>query len=213
LTEAKGESDVGLDNRKHQKKLERRKAKDRARAKAEREHRLETSRKDFELVPSAPILHCFYSKIIWEAGIGFVLLSRTLPGGKVAFARFLIDMYCVGVKNVDQGIVSAAQYESDMISSILNEHEVEAMQPACARKLIEGSVAFAARYRLAPAAEYASAMRIFGTIDAAECTQEFVYGRNGKPVFIQGPYDSEQRTIEILEAIERGPIQALEGPG
>ena len=44
---------------------------------------------------------------LWKAGIGHVLLSRQLGSGEVAFAVFLVDMYCFGVKDVMINVLPA----------------------------------------------------------------------------------------------------------
>jgi len=41
----------------------------------------------------------------------------------------------------------------------------------------------------------------FGDIDAGECTEEFTYGKDGKPYFFAGPYDSRSRCREILNIL------------
>ena len=61
-----------------------------------------------EAASRAPILHCCYLKALWEVGIGNVLVSRLLSSGEVAFVVFLVDVYCLGVKNLFLNIVPRA---------------------------------------------------------------------------------------------------------
>ncbi len=45
------------------------------------------------------------------------------------------------------------------------------------------------------------ARHIFGDIDAAECTEEFEFGKDGKPLFIAGPNDTPGRCWEIIKML------------
>src|SRR5438552_19213255 len=51
------------------------------------------------------ILDCWETDDIWTQGIGYVGLSRELPNGSIAFATFLVDRHCLGVKNAFAEIV------------------------------------------------------------------------------------------------------------
>jgi hypothetical protein len=60
---------------------------------------------------------------------------------------------------------------------------------------------------LPPHADYGIARRIFGDISAEACSEEFTYGKDGKPLFIAGPYDDEAKCQRVLRLMEkhRGP--------
>jgi hypothetical protein len=73
--------------------------------------------------------------------------------------------------------------------------------PACARKLVEGGVAYAADLGLSPHPDYRIASLIFGDVDAATCDREFTYGKDGKPFFVAGPYDGPARCHQVMQAL------------
>ena len=191
---------MGVDPRKRQKKLEKQKAKKKA-------ERNEIARRQSQGMPArleasnrAPIMHCCYSTALWEVGIGNVLVSRQLSSGNVAFVAFLVDVYCLGVKNVHLDILPRAVYDSKIYDHLLRQGPVRQIKPECARKLIEGAVEYAAASGLPPAAEYRVGMLIFGDISAEACPEQFVFGREGKPFFCAGPHDDAARCEEILRA-------------
>ena len=68
-----------------------------------------------------------------------------------------------------------------MYGKLLREHDPVTLEPAAARKLIEGAVAFARAHGLPPHRDYPKAMLIFGDVDPNACGDEFAYGKNGKP--------------------------------
>ena len=81
-----------IDPRRRQKKLERRKAKQKTerRELARRESGGLAARPAHAV--TAPILHCCTTAGIWDVGMGEVLVSRQLAGGQVAVVVFLVDM-------------------------------------------------------------------------------------------------------------------------
>jgi hypothetical protein len=51
--------------------------------------------------------------------------------------------------------------------------------------------------------EYKKASRVFGGITTAGCDEQFIFGQNDKPLYIQGPSESPacvERILPVLEA-------------
>ncbi|WP_295458472.1 hypothetical protein, partial [uncultured Thiodictyon sp.] len=139
----------------------------------------------------APIADVFAPSNYHDIGIGTVWFNRRLPDGRYAIAGFVVDTYCLGVKNALYNIVDEAEYASLLAHIQSGAVEVlERQEPEYACKLVEGAVDYAKALGFEPHADYRIARAIFGGIDAASCTVEFSYGRDGKPLYIQGPDDS-----------------------
>lgn len=147
-----------------------------------------------------PVLDCCCTATMWDDGMGNVLLSRTLPDGRVAFAVFLVDLYCLGVKDAFGHIVTQGEYK-DFHADLASRGQLDKLAPAECRELVEGAVEYAADLGLRPHADYRKVFPIFGDIDREDCDEEFVYGDNGKPHFIAGPSDSPQRCQQIVNTL------------
>jgi hypothetical protein len=193
---------VPIDPRRRQKKLERRKAK-------QKNQRRELARREAQGMPArleqasaAPILHCCTTAEIGKRGMGQVLVSRQLGHGKVAYVVFLLDTYCLGVKDVMMDIVPRAVYERNLYAKLTRQGPLMPLKPECARKLVEGAVAYALDLGLAPHADYRAAKGVFGDIRAEECDQAYVFGKDGKPLFVAGPYDDPERCRYIRRTLE-----------
>jgi hypothetical protein len=133
--------------------------------------------------------------------MGSVLLSRQLPDGRVAVAVFLLDVYCLGVKDAIAQILHRSTYESEFVRKTRSQFTVRPMSPAAVRKLVEGAVAYAADLGIAPHPDYHKAKLLFGDIDPAECAEEFTYGKDGKPFFVAGPHDTPERCQQIMSTL------------
>jgi hypothetical protein len=191
------------DPRKRQKKQEQRAAKRKAKLKERTREQQTGLAERLAAAVKYPVLQCWASDDVWTQGMGWVCLSRELPGGSVAFGVFLVDRYCLGVKNAFADVAGRFAYEDRIVGKLRSGSGVRELSPAAARKLVEGSVAYAAALGLHPHADYHKAKRIFGDIDAAECKEEFEFGKDGKPCFIAGPNDTPERCRLILHTLER----------
>jgi hypothetical protein len=192
---------MAIDPRKRQKKLQRRASK-------RKEHRhTKTQRHSPNLVQQlrdaarAPVLHSWIPSDERTNGMGHVLISRELPNGSVAIGMFMVDLYCLGVKDAFAQIVGKFTYESKFAQNSEFRSRCRAAQPAAARKLVEGAVAYAANLGLSPHSDYEVAKLIFGDIDPSACHDEFEFGQNGKPHFMAGPFDSPARCKSILAVL------------
>jgi hypothetical protein len=196
---------MALDPRKRQKKLERKKAKER---KSLAVARARSSIDRFAQSAAAPIHDCFHSADLWEQGIGWVVISRQLSNGQLAFAAFLLDVFCLGVKNVHCDVVGPAAYESKVVSHLSKVSPLVELMPADAKKLVEDAVSYANDLGILPHADYRRAHAIFGDIDAADSIAQYTFGKEGKPFFVSGPNDGPDKCHRIV-----GILSARCGPG
>ena len=147
-----------------------------------------------------PIHQALLSNEILEDGIGHGLLARKLPNGNFAVAIFLIDVYCLGIRNILSRVFSPADYEF-YLQQISNREPLVEVVPAHLRKLVEGAEAYARKLGFKPHSDYAQARRLFGNIKVEECAIEFLFGREGKPLYIKGSQDSAMRSQQIYEKL------------
>lgn len=137
----------------------------------------------------------------WEKhGMSRVVISRTREGGWVEAGAFLVDAFCLGVKDAFLTESSADDWP-DKLSRMVPADERLALHPACARKFIEGAVAYAEALGIAPHHDYKKARRAFSSITARDCPETFTYGDKGKPLFVAGPNDDQQRIERIMRVL------------
>lgn len=198
---------MAMDPKKRQKKMEKRSAKRKSK------HHLLTKTKNAGMVQRLsaashfPIIDCGTTENFWEEGLGQVWLSRQLPYGAIAFAVFLVDRYCLGVKDAFAQITSRFDYD-EVLKKIQGGFQTQRLAPEAARKLVESAVVYAGDLGFAPHPDYHKAQAIFGDIDAGACADQFEFGQDGKPLFVAGPYDSQRRCEQILNT-----LRARCGPG
>lgn len=194
---------MARNEQRRQKKLEAKKAKrkDEQRVMA----RLQSSgmRGRMEAAQHWPVVQARVSAGMREQGMGEALLVRRGPGGMTAYVLFLLDVDCLGVKDV---IAHAApdHVAANWLSGLFERTGPWIdVAPEYVRKLVENSIGYALSLGLAPHRDCAAALLIFGDLDSSRCSVEFTFGRNGKPNYISGPYESNARIREVLATLQR----------
>lgn len=137
-----------------------------------------------------------------QHGLAPVFVGRIRDNGSADFAMFLVDVWCLGVKDA---FGENDALESDLrafVDDRLPESMREPIHPTCARKLIDGALAYAERLGFAPHRDFRKARRVLSSLDASLCPTEFTYGSNGRPCFVRGPNDSDERVERVLAILE-----------
>jgi hypothetical protein len=187
------------DPRKRQKKLERRAAK-----RKEKKHSVIRSQSSglpgqLSAASKFPVLNCW---IVEEDGIGSLHLSRAFPNGQVAAANFLVDRWCLGIKDTWAEVLHRTAYDEKYLRDRgADLPPPRHLKPEDARKLLEDAVEYARGLGFAPHADYSKAVLLFGDIDPAQSTAEFEFGKDGKPFFVSGPNDTPERCKQIVATL------------
>ena len=186
------------DPRKRQKKVERRTAR-----RKEKKHtliRAQSAGLPGQLLAASkcPVLNCW---IIAAEGIGSLHFSRAFPNGQVAVGHFLVDRYCLGVKDAWAEVLHRTDYEEKYLRGRPSDVPPRQLTPPDARKLIEGAVAYARENGISPHPDYEKTMLLFGDVDPAESTASFEFGKDGMPLYVAGPRDSLERSREVLSIL------------
>jgi hypothetical protein len=193
---------MGGDDRKRQKRLERVAAK-------RKKQRRELARaapqglaEQLALASSGAVVHCAVQASLTDRGLGGVLISRQGPRHQVGFAVLLVDTLCLGVKDAFGNLVSRGEY-GKFYRQFSEKHPTTALAPADARRLIEDAVAYARQFGIEPHPDYHRVKGIFAGIDSAASTRPFHFGgKDGKPHFIAGPYDSPSRCRQVMSLLQ-----------
>ena len=140
---------------------------------------------------------------LFEAGCGYLVVSRFRADGRVEAGFFLLDVFCLGVKDAGyHQFHSIADYQESLIDRLFPDGNSVRMTPGAARKLTEDAISYARGLGFSPGADYKKASRVFGGITTADCDEQFRFGENDKPLYIQGPSDSRASVGRILRALE-----------
>ena len=150
-----------------------------------------------------PLNDCIVPSNLFELGIGEVFISRQLPDGNLAVSAFIVDVFCLGVKNALFSVMSGEEYENMKEAIVGSGRELESIQANCAKKLLEGAVEYAKELGFSSHDYYKKALPLFGNIAASDCSVHYTYGKEGKPFYMRGPNESIRDAEKITATLRK----------
>lgn len=131
-------------------------------------------------------------------GIASVLVAREHRRGKVSITGYLVDVYCLGVKDVlGPKVMDDADLRAFVRTYFLvYEAPALAVPIEMARELVWGAVAYARALGFEPHRDFESTAVHLG---AWEPTGVIGFGREGQPYFVQGIRDDAPHILRTLE--------------
>lgn len=131
-------------------------------------------------------------------GIVSVLVARGHRRGKVSVTGYLVDVYCLGVKDVLGPKVMDDFDLRAFVRTYFLVYEAPALKAPIemARELVWGAVAYARDLGFESHPDFEQAA---GQLGAWEPTGVVRFGRGGKPYFVQGIRDNATRILATLE--------------
>jgi hypothetical protein len=197
---------MAINQKKRQKKL----AKKKARRKQSLSNRKKKSSfsdrvsrtKALIVAKSSPIVDCRIRKDIFSSGIGTAIIARKMPNGYIGVGVYLLDVWCLGVKNAYFSTLSENDY-TDRIRQIEVNEELETIHHSCLRKLIEECVGYSEKLGFKPHKDYIISKQLLMDIDPTVCPNKYSFGKDGKPFYFAGPNESEQRSKQIINTLSK----------
>lgn len=132
-------------------------------------------------------------------GLASVLVARRDRPRRVSVCGYLVDVYFLGVKDV---LGPRLMKEDDLPTfrrqyfDAFDDDGVE-VPLELARHLVWGAVDFARGFGLAPAREFAAAAAHLGEWNGSS---DITFGRDGEPLYVEGPFDDTARIVSALTA-------------
>lgn len=153
-----------------------------------------------EKARTLPIGKCYIAPPDWqESGMAHVIVSRLRPSGNLVMAAFLVDTFCLGVKD--------AGYHENITSSDFEEYlnnyrkgmGLEEISYNEAHNIIYGAMAFAEEGGIKPAKEFDPAGYILEEDTEDIPLIEYDFGKNGKHFLVVNPDRKEMPYYHILK--------------
>ena len=152
-----------------------------------------------------------------EGALITVLIARQSPkSGKVAAGLFLVDLGCLGVKSAQVKLFKDAQeYASGLRAHALRVQPLASADLDLAVKIILAGRDYAASLGFKPDPVFAQAEPLLAGADPdASATPVRTGGKDGKPLFISGPYDDVDRVVgQLRRAVGDGNFHYMLGGG
>jgi len=128
-----------------------------------------------------------------------ILLSRMQPNNRLIFGVYLVDIYCLGLKDTFcNANISAEEYQRLKLTTF-KEAVLTPCPPEKVCKIIFGAIEYARRLGFEPHKDFGLSRLVLEGLAEKDYDFELEFGREGKPLYIAGPYDDFNAIIETLK--------------
>jgi hypothetical protein len=134
-----------------------------------------------------------------EVGLVAVLVAREHRYDKVAVCGWLVDVYCMGVRDVLGPRAVAGREVPAFVERYFDGFPGAAVEAPIelARHLVWGAVEYARGLGFEPAPAFEPST---GHLGALKGTSDITFGRDGRPTFVHRPQDDVASVVTRLEA-------------
>ena len=146
-----------------------------------------------------------------------VLIARRSPNsGKIAVASLLVDLACLGVKSAQVRLhKDVADYNAGLRAHIVRLMPMVPADFNLAVKIVMSGLGYADKLGFKPDPVFAQAEPLLAGANLDACpTPVKTGGPEGKPFFVNGPYDDVDKVIaQLRRAVGDGNFNYLIGAG
>jgi len=155
-----------------------------------------------------PIYECLVNSEWEEQGVAHVFVTRKHTNSNITSCMYLIDLFCLGVKN-SQYLFNISPTEYQERKEELEHIELVPISYALAHNIIYAGLEFADEYGFKPHKDFESITRFMLEEDTDDIELiEIECGKDGKPFYVNGPYEDQAKIKQILAQLDR-----TAGPG
>ena len=130
--------------------------------------------------------------------MGHARMTITRQSGKEFVAAiFLVDLYCLGVKDVMGGIHKRTMFQA-MLPAVYFDGKPEVIDFDLARDIVWGGVQYARSLGFEPPSEFEGEKYLLG-VETTPQNNIIFGGPAGKPLYVVGPQDIPENIIQSLE--------------
>ncbi len=146
-----------------------------------------------------PIEGCWIRADWQKAGITPVFVTRRQPNGNVLFGCYMVDLYCLGVKDAFwRSDVPPAAFKRDVMGKSFAETTPLEISVDMAHEIVYGGLEYAASLGFKPHPDFELAQYVLDPPDAHPRSGNVEFGSDGKPLYVSGPYDDVDAIMSHL---------------
>lgn len=155
-----------------------------------------------------PIHECLVNNEWKEQGVAHVVVARKHVNGNITMCLYLVDTFCLGIKNT-QYYFNIPETEYREMKESMDHIEFEPISYPMAHNIVFAGLEYAEEYGFKPHKDFTSTTRFMLEEDTDDIELiDIECGKDGKPFYISGPYEDEAKIRQILAQLER-----TAGPG
>jgi hypothetical protein len=180
--------------------MKKRQKKTAAKSKQHRSMAERSPRERIRMARNLPIEECLINRGWKENGMARIFLSRKQPDGNLTFASYLVDVFCMGLKNTMCNVdMRPSRLNRELKAGFYEGDSAISCSPHFVNQIIYGAIEYAAALGFRPNRDFRDSRYVLEERDPSQEAYDVSFGKEGKPFFIAGPYDDGPRIIAMLQ--------------
>jgi|TARA_B110000503_G_C7093890_1_gene390659 hypothetical protein len=151
-----------------------------------------------------PVDSCYITENWQESGMSAVYITRKRTEALFIVTHIILDTFCLGVKKCQNYKLNLMQ-KNEFIEQAA---PLALVEPEYIKMLVNEAIRFASQFKFSPPSSYTSIKKYVDNLPDTKDTYNFQFGdKEGNPLYIQGPYDDDEFTFEVIEKLEHSKAQ------
>lgn len=146
-----------------------------------------------------PLGKCYINKDWEESGFASIIISRKHVNGNFTFGVYLVDLYCLGVKDTIYDFNVYSPF-IDLLDKFKEEQEAVEIEYTLAHNIIYGAVEYAEDIGFKPHKDFEVSKYLLEEDDDRIELIDIEFGLNGKPAVLFG---NEMHPDNVIATLER----------
>lgn len=175
-------------------------AKNKKKSKGQQQTRMSPERFMREKARTLPIGKCYITPDWKESGISQIIISRVRPSGNLVIGIFLVDTFCIGVKDATY-YANMSDYDfSELMERYESGPGLEKISYNEVHNIIYGAIEFAEEGGIQPAKDFKIARYVLEEDTDDIPLIEYEFGKNGKHFLI---INSDKREMPYFHQLKK----------
>ena len=136
------------------------------------------------------------------SGMITISLVRSALRGEVVWACFMVDTWCLGVKDCFAKLLPLNTYHRH-VAEMSDRISVRPIASDVGHAIVVGGIHYAHSLGLDPHPDCRKILPIWNGIPIGKLPSSFEFGRNGRPCYIVGPYDDHRKQCRIVNVLNQ----------
>lgn len=154
-----------------------------------------------------PVIQCLIDENGYKNGLASIVVVRKMGGDKVAFGSYMVDIFCLGVKDTMYHIMTEDEKDDFLEDLPMNMTDCDFMR---AQNIIYGALEYAEDLGFQPQKDFEVSKYLLDDVESIEYI-EMEFGKNGKPLYVAGPFDNVGKiTATLRKSVGEGNFEIVQ---
>jgi hypothetical protein len=146
------------------------------------------------------LYECVVNDDYKESGMAIVLIARQHKTGNITFSSFIVDIFCLGVKDTNSAFNRTEEEYVDYKDQVFSHGPEIPISYDLAHNIVFGAIEYAKKLGFSPHKDWETAQFMLESKTSPKVEKmDLDFGKDGKPFYITGPHDRVQYVIDKLD--------------